>query len=231
MPTAADVMTPDVVSIGPETSVKEVAELLYSRDISSVPVVDVEGRVLGIVGEGDLIGHAAIVGERRRSWWLSLFSDEGATAQDYIKTHGRTARDVMRSDVVTVEERATLAEIVEVMEHHQVRRVPVVRAGKLVGLVTRGNLLRGLAALTSPRPSGDDRTIREQLIRELEGKPWAHLLDVTVENGVVHLHGTVQGEDERRALQLAAENVAGVKRVEDHLTPWSSAPIRLSGEG
>jgi CBS domain-containing protein len=232
MLTAADVMTRDVLSIDPEKPVRDIAELLYTRRISGVPVVDDNGGVIGVVSEGDLIAHAAIVGEHHRSWWLSLFEDEAVTARDYLKAHGRTARDVMTTNVVSIEETATLAEIAEALHRHRIKRVPVIRGGKLVGIVTRGNLLQALATLkTEPPRTVDDRTIHDQLMRELRDQPWAHVLDVKVENGVVHLHGTFQTDDERRALRVAAENVPGVKRVEDHLTPWSSAPIRYSGVG
>lgn len=232
MLTAADVMTRDVVSVDPEKLVRDIAELLYTRRISGVPVIDATGRVIGIVSEGDLIAHAAIVGEQHRSWWLSLFADESVTARDYLKAHGRTARDVMTTNVVSIEETATLAEVAETLHRHRIKRVPIVRGGKLVGIVTRGNLLQALATLKTepPRPV-DDRTIHDQVMRELRDQPWAHVLDVKVENGVVHLHGTFQTEDERRALRVAAENVPGVKRVEDRLTPWSSAPTRYSGVG
>ena len=232
MLTAADVMTGDVVSVGPDKPVRDIAELLYTRRISGVPVVDANGGVIGIVSEGDLIGHAAIVGEQHRSWWLSLFEDESVPARDYVKAHGRTARDVMTTNVVSVEETATLAEIAETLHRHRIKRVPVVRGGKLVGIVTRGNLLRGLTTPeTEPPGRVDDQTIHDQLMRELEDQPWAHVLDIIVENGVVHLHGTFQTDDERGAFRIAAENVPGVKRVEDHLTPWSSAPTRYSGVG
>jgi CBS domain-containing protein len=232
MLTAADVMTRDVVTVDPEKPVRDIAELLYTRRISGVPVVDANGRVIGLVSEGDLIAHAAIVGEQHRSWWLSLFADESVTAGDYLKAHGRTARDVMTTNVVSIEETTTLAEIAETLHRHRIKRVPVIRGGKLVGIVTRGNLLQALATLkTEPPRTVDDRTIHDQLMRELRDQPWAHVLDVKVENGVVHLHGTFQTEDERRALRVAAENVPGVKRVEDRLTPWSSAPARYSGVG
>ncbi len=233
MLTAADVMTTDVVSITPDTPVRDIAELLHTRRISGVPVVDTGSRVIGIVSEGDLIGHAAIIGERRRSWWLSLFADESLSARDYIKTHGRTAGEVMTTNVVTVDEAATLADLAETLARHRIKRVPVVRGGKLVGIVTRGDLLKGVATLRRAEPptSVDDRTIRDQLIAALEDQPWAHVLDIIVEDGVVHLHGTIQSEDERQAFRVAAENVPGVKGVKFHLTPWSSAPIRYSGEG
>jgi CBS domain-containing protein len=227
MLTSADVMTADVVSVEPDTPVRDIAQLLYTRRISGVPVVE-QGRLIGIVSEGDLIGHAAAIGEQRRSWWLSAFMDDSLSARDYAKTHGRTARDVMTSNVVTVEETTTLAEIAKTLERHRIKRVPVVRNDTLVGIVTRGNLLQGLANLeVKPPTSVDDRTIREQLIAELRGQAWAHLLadDIVVENGIVRLSGIVQSEDERRALRIAAENIPGVKSVEDHLTFWTPAPI------
>lgn len=232
MLTAADVMTTDVVTVDPDKTVSDIAGLLCTRHISGVPVVEADGRLIGIVSEEDLIGHAAVVGEPHRSWWLSLFTDEAVTARDYAKAHGRTARDVMTSDVVTVEATNTLAEIVGILHRHRIKRVPVVRGGRLVGMITRGDLLKPLAALKpEPPKSVDDPVIQEQLMRELRSQPWAHVLDVKVENGVVHLHGTFRTDEERRALRVAAENVPGVKGVEDHLTPWSSAPIAHSGEG
>ena len=234
MLTAADVMTTDVVCVDPDTPVQSIAQMLYTRRISGVPVVDADGAVVGVVSEGDLIGHASVVGERRRSWWLGVFGDESASARDYVKTHGRTARDVMTADVVTVEEAATLADVADLLQRHRIKRVPVVRGGKLVGIVTRGNLLQGLASLKpppQPAEGADDQTIRTRVMDALRSQPWAHLIDVQVENGIVHLHGTYQSDDERRALQIAVENVPGVKGVEEHLRPWSSAPIRHSGEG
>ena len=126
MLTSADVMTADVVSVEPDTPVRDIAQLLYTRRISGVPVVE-QGRLIGIVSEGDLIGHAAAIGEQRRSWWLSAFMDDSLSARDYAKTHGRTARDVMTSNVVTVEETTTLAEIAKTLERHRIKRVPVVR--------------------------------------------------------------------------------------------------------
>jgi CBS domain-containing protein len=227
MLTAADVMTTEVVTVTPDTPVRDVAELLYTRRISGVPVVE-HDRVIGIVSEGDLIGHVAAIGEPRRSWWLGLFTNESASARDYAKTHGRTARDVMTASVVSVAETATLAEIARLVERHRIKRVPVLRDGKLVGIVTRGNLLQGLATLKpEPFQPADDATIREQLVAEFRDQPWAHLYtdDIVVENGVVHLHGTVQTEDERNALRIAAEGIPGVRGVEDHLTAWTPVPI------
>src|SRR3954447_19830123 len=134
MLTAANVMTTEVVSVAPDTPVQEVAALLYTRRISGVPVVAAD-RVIGIVSEGDLIGHAAAIGEPRRSWWLNLFADESLSARDYAKTHGRIAQDVMTPSVISVEETTGLAEIARTLEQHRIKRVPVVRDGDLVGIV------------------------------------------------------------------------------------------------
>ena len=233
MSSAADVMTCDVVSIGPDKPLQEVARILYENRIDRVPVVDVDGHMIGVVTAGDLIGHAAVIGERHRSWWLTLFADEDVTARDYLKAHGRTAGDVMTRDVVTVEETATLAEVADSLHRHRADQIPVVRDGRLIGVVSRRDLLLRLVnAKAEPiRISADDHTIREQLLRELKSQPWAHVLDLQVENGVVHLHGTVQTDEERRALWVATENTPGVVAIEDHLTHWSSAPIRHAGEG
>ncbi len=220
MLTAADIMTRDVVTVTPHTSVRAIAQLLCTRHISGVPVVDREKRVIGIVGEGDLLGHAEVAGERRRSWWLNAFVNSNALARDYIKTHGRVAADVMTPTVITVASAASIAEIARILERHRIKRVPVVDGGKLVGIVARGDLLQALAmaGIATKPTSVDDRAIRERLFAELESQRWAHLLtkNIVVRNGVVHLWGVVETPEERHALQIAAENVPGVERVEDH---------------
>ncbi len=220
MLTAADIMTRDVVTVTPDTSVRAIAQLLCTRHISGVPVVDREKRVIGIVGEGDLLGHAEVAGERRRSWWLNAFVNSNALARDYIKTHGRVAADVMTPTVITVASAASIAEIARILERHRIKRVPVVDGGKLVGIVARGDLLQALAmaGIATKPTSVDDRAIRERLFAELESQRWAHLLtkNIVVRNGVVHLSGVVETPEERHALQIAAENVPGVERVEDH---------------
>ena len=220
MLTASDIMTTDVITVAPETPIIEIAKLLYTRRISGVPVVEPDGRIIGIVSEGDLMSHAQAVGEQRRSWWLSVFSEQSMMARDYVKTHGRVARDVMTSDVVAIAPETSVPEIARTLEQHRIKRVPVVRDGKLVGIVTRGNLMQALAvADTSRAASLDDRTIRERLLAELDAQPWTNMLvkNIVVQDGIVHLWGVVDTEDERRALRVAAENVEGVRGVEDHL--------------
>jgi CBS-domain-containing membrane protein len=229
MLTAADIMTKDVVSVTPETPVRDIAHLLYTRRISGVPVIDAERRVIGIVSEGDLITHEAVVGEQRRSWWLTLIAEENALARDYAKTRGQRARDAMTADVITVTEDAPVPEIARLLERRRIKRVPVVRDGKLAGIITRGNLLQAMATRDIRQPvSAEDRAIRERLIAELERQSWSrlHTKNIVVENGVVYLWGFVESADERHALHVAAETIPGVKRVEDHL---ASAALTSSG--
>jgi CBS domain-containing protein len=188
--TAADVMTREVVTVGPETSVQEIAQILHAKRISAVPVVAAEGSVVGIVSEGDLIGHVSAIGEQRSSWWLTFFSDNSTLAREYSKTHGRSARDVMTREVISVAPTASLADIAKTLERNRIKRVPVIDNGKLIGIVTRGNLLQALATVNIAQAAGaDHRTIRERLLAGLEPQPWAHLLskNIIVQDGMVHL--------------------------------------------
>ena len=221
MLTAADVMTRAVITVKPETSTHETAKLLCDHHISGVPVIDDEERLLGIVSEGDLIGHAQLAGEQRPSWWQTFLNGPTVLAQHYAKSHGRTASDVMTDEVVTVLETTSIADTARTLEQHRIKRAPVLRDGKLVGIVTRSNLLQVLATTDVSKPMNvADRIIRERLNDELEDQSWAYLLskNIVVDNGVVHLFGIVQSNEERHAIRLAAENQAGVKAVEDHLS-------------
>jgi CBS domain-containing protein len=220
MLTAADVMTTDVITASPETSVRDIAALLREKRISGVPVVTSDNTVVGIVSEGDLMRHAEIVGEQRHSWWLRLFDHPNALAHEYAKAHGRVARDVMSSDPITVDAAVSLAEIARILESHRIKRVPVVRDGKLMGIVTRANLLQAMATVEVAKSATvNDRAIREQLLKSLAAQSWANLglKNIIVQDGVIHLWGFVENEEERRALRIAAQNVPGAKSVEDHL--------------
>ena len=223
MLTAADVMTTDVITVSPETPLPDIAKLLHARRITGVPVIDPTGAVIGIVSEGDLMKHVNVIGEQRRSWWLTLFAGQTVLAHDYAKTHGRRAQDVMTSEVISMAPKASLVEIASTLERHRIKRVPVVQDGRLIGIVTRSNLLQALATSDVSKPASlDDRTIRKQVLAELDAQPWARMLlkNIIVENGTVHLWGLVKDDEERRALRIAAENTPGVKAVEDHLSPY-----------
>jgi CBS domain-containing protein len=218
---AMDVMTRDVITVGPNTGVSEIADLFLRRRISGVPVVDAEGRLLGIVSEGDLVRRVETDTDERRSWWLDLLTDRNAQAASYAKTRGKKAEDVMTVDVVTATEDTPLRAIAGLMERHRIKRVPIMRDRRLVGIVSRANLIQGLASrdVMATTVSRDDEAIRESVLRELKAQDWASLLtkNIVVTDGVVHLWGFVRSEEERRAIKVAAENTPGVKGVRDHL--------------
>jgi CBS domain-containing protein len=232
---AMDVMTTNVITVGPDTSVQEVAKMLSERSISGVPVVDAENRLVGILSEGDLLhrvetGTERRVQRRRRSWWLDTIGSDEELARDYVKSHGRTAKDVMTREVVTVSDTTDLAEIANLLETKRIKRVPVVRDGKLVGIVSRANLVRALAAVGNQLTgdlAADDRTIRERLLAELREQPWVHTwaADIIVREGVVHIWvSDDRPEEEKQALRVAAENIAGVRGVEEHIVPAPMIP-------
>lgn len=221
---ARDIMTTDVVTVSPDTRIEKIATLLWERHISGVPVTDEEGRIVGIVSEADLMHWGEPTPQR--SWWLTLFADVEALASRFVKTHGSTAKDVMTSPVVTVTEDMPVTNIARLREERRIKRVPVVRDGYVVGIVSRADLVRGLAArgLNPPRHEAqNDGAIRDQLLATLKGEPWATdlpSLSIVVDHGVVHLWGIVRSEEVREALRVAAEGVVGVLAVEDHLFLW-----------
>src|SRR5271166_93171 len=218
---AMDVMTSEVITVDADASVQAVAKLLAERGISAVPVVDRENRVIGMVSEGDLLHRTETGTERRRSWWLDMMASTNKLAGDYIKSHSGKVKDVMTRDVISVTETTPVADIAVLLETNRIKRVPVVRDGKLAGIVSRANLVRALG-MTINEPSGteaDDRTIRDKLLAELKAQRWAEVspANVTVKDGVVHLWSSYLSEQEKRALVVAAENIPGVRRVEDHM--------------
>lgn len=225
---ALDVMTTTVISVKPETTVRDAAKVLADRRISAVLVIDAQGTLVGVVSEGDLIHRAELdTHEHRRSWWLDLFSSDRKAA-DYVKSHARTVQDVMTTDVISVEDVTPLREIAHILETHRIKRVPVMRAGRVVGIVSRANLVQALAsAPEQPAPDvpATDRAIREALKRELEGQPWAFAgRNVVVRDGVVHVWGTFHSVEAVQAVRVAAEAIPGVKRVEDHTEPYPAMP-------
>jgi len=216
-----DVMTTKVITVRPDTPVSEIARLLVENRISGVPVIDEENRVLGIVSEGDLIRRLEDTDDgRRRSWWLELLASPERRAEQYVKAHGRLARDIMTDIVTVIDEGATLAEAARLLEEKQVKRLPVVRDGKLVGIVSRADLLRALALAPPQEAKLDDRTIRERLMAELDkaGLGYQPYVNIVVSDGVVHLWGFVGSAAEAEALVLAARNVEGVVSVDSHLS-------------
>ena len=216
---ARDIMTPTVLSIRPDASVAEMVQLMLDNRISGLPVVDDHGELVGIVTEGDCLRRAETGTERKRPRWVQFLIGPGRLADEYVRTHSRKVAEVMTQPAITITEETPLEEIVHLMETRRIKRVPVVRDRKVVGIISRANLLQALASAASNIPSGapTDATIRNQLMNELAGQPWAPQLNVTVRNGVVDLWGVVLAAHQREAAMVAAENIAGVKAVRSHL--------------
>lgn len=217
---ASDIMVTDVVSVAPDATIADAAALLLKHRISGVPVVD-NGRLVGILSEGDLLRRVESRTERRRSWWLEMFTGTDTLAAEYVKSHGNKVRDVMTTDVVSAPHDASLADIADLMERHHIKRIPVVRNGTMVGLISRANLLQALASMRGSvaAPSVDDRAIREEVLNRIKAAPWgvAWGLNVTVKDGVVDLWGGVTSEEQKSAIRIAAETMPGVKKVNTNL--------------
>jgi len=217
---AGEVMSRNPIAVSVETGLAEAVRLMLDHRVSGLPVVDGQVGLVGILTEGDLLRRGEIDTAGRRSRWLDLLATPGRLAGDYVRTHARRVGEIMTRDVVGVAEDAPLAEVVRLMERHRIKRVPVVRDGALVGIVSRADLLRALRRLlvAEAETAADDETIRQHVLAELARAPWAPRgLAVGVENGVVTLDGVILDEKTRRALRVAAENVPGVKAVVDRL--------------
>jgi CBS-domain-containing membrane protein len=217
----ADVMTRNCITIAPDATVEEAVNLMLSRHISGLFVVDKTGDLAGVITEGDLLRRDELGTERNRPWWLRLLASPARQAADFTQANGRHVRDVMTEDVLTVAQDAPLEEVVATMEKHRIKRLPVTADGKVVGVVSRADLLRALIGRvrnTEPLAT-DDRTIRTAILDALEAQSWAPMttLNVTVAEGVVELWGTITNDEERRAIRVVAENTPGVKAVNDHL--------------
>ena len=219
---ARDVMTPDVISVGPDMPVAQVAKLMVDNRISAMPVVK-DGKLVGIVSEGDLFRRAELGTERHHSHWLEMFASGTSLAWDYVKSHGQTAGDVMSRDLVTVAPATPLGEVAHILETRHIKRVPVLEGGRLVGIVSRANLVQALATKPAPSTSDatvNDRKIRNALFEEMHRHKWAFApteANVTVEDGVVYLWGFINSEKVREAMIIAARGIPGVKRVEDRM--------------
>ena len=214
------VMTRKVISVGPETTVVEAAYLMLRNHVSGLPVVDEVGAVVGIVSEGDFLRRSEIGTPRKRGRLLTFFLGYAGSAEDYVREHGRKVSEVMTPSPITVSEDTPLPELVSLMEKNNIKRLPVVRDGKLVGIVSRSNLLQAIASLSRdvPDPTADDDHIRRRIIDEIEKHAWRPIgLSVIVRDGIVHLGGAITDERSRQAAIVAAENVQGVVKVHDHL--------------
>jgi CBS domain-containing protein len=217
---AGDVMSRNVVSVGREATIADAIRLMLDNQISGLPVID-GGRLVGILTEGDLLRRSETGTERHRPRWLEILMGPGRLASEYVRTHGRRVEEIMTRDLVSVTPDTPLDEVVALMERRRVKRVPVLDGDIPVGIVSRADLLRALARTLEEEPAvvaGDDE-IRERILAELAKVSWVPRdgLTITVTDGVVGLDGVILDDQEREALRVAAENVPGVRAVEDRL--------------
>ena len=227
-PTARDLMTPDVVTVPPETPVMAMARLLSDRGISAVPVVNPAGAVLGIVTEADLIRRLAGEEDKPSSWFGALFSDPASQAERFARTHGVTAKDLMTEKVVAVTPETTAAHIAHMMEEQKIRRVVVLEGDKLRGIVSRADLLRALVTPAHEDAELSDERVRRAVMAAMKKEPWTDTFYTMVEvkEGKVTFHGFRRSDAVQKALRVLAENVPGVKSVEDDTQPM---PIFIYG--
>jgi len=215
-----DAMTPNVICVGADEPVLKAARLMLQNRISGLPVVDKDGELVGMVTEGDFLRRGELGTQRQRPKWLEFIVGPGKLAQEYTHSSGRKVEEIMTPDPWTIGENETLEAVVDTMERHHVKRLPVTRGGRMVGIVSRANLMHALASLSRDVPApppGGDSAIRDKILAAIAKQDWAPRVNVIVKNGVAELHGVITDDRERAGLIVATENVPGVKHVRDHL--------------
>ena len=223
---AKDIMTSPVVSVEVDATVVQAAQIMLQKRISGLPVVDKDGRLVGLVTEGDFLRRIETGTQHQRPRWLEFLVGPGRLASEYTNFRARKVEDVMTRELLTANEETPIEKVVDLMDKHRIKRVPVVRGRHVVGIISRANLLQALASLSpEAQPSTqDDENIRSLLLAEFERQGWAHMplvyVNPIVLNGIVELWGTITDERERQAFIVAAENIPGVKAVRDHLVPF-----------
>jgi len=220
---ASDVMTVDVVTVAPSASVQEVAKLLLAHRISALPVADQNGSLVGIISEGDLVRRTELGTDHRSSWWLDILANRSneELATQYVKSHSRRVEDIMTREIITATPATPLRDIAKLLEKHHIKRVPIVADGRLVGIVSRANLIQALASQRKPdQPdTTSDAAIRDKIMAQFKSQPWSKhsTLNATVQGGTVELWGTVGSDAEKEAARVAAELVPGVQVVENNV--------------
>lgn len=219
---ASDVMVTDVITVTPESDVPTVATLLLTNHISGAPVVDGQGKLVGMISEGDLLRRSEAGTAHERPWWLRLLMGRELLAGEFLKEHSRRVGDLMTRDVVSAAPDTPVADIATLLERHRIKRVPIVEGGTVVGIVSRANLIQALATFRKkalePQPIADIE-LRETVVSRLKSEPWVrpNLINVTVTDGTVDLWGIVGSAVEKQALRVAVETVPNVKAVNDNV--------------
>ncbi|MDP3958782.1 MAG: CBS domain-containing protein [Pseudorhodobacter sp.] len=216
---ARDIMTTAVVSVPQDARVEDAITLMLSHHVSALPVIGDKGLLVGLISEGDLMRRLRDEAAPRRSWWLELFGGTTQSNEDFIKARSHRVTDVMTRDVVSVTEETPIGEIAGLLEKKRIKRVPVLRDGRVVGIVSRANLLQALARIdtaTLPKPTSDDRALRVRIGEALTEVPGiaVNLVNYTVESGDVAVWGVADNDYVEKAVRVAVENVPGVRSVD-----------------
>tara|TARA_R110002072_G_scaffold42703_1_gene120556 strand:- start:189 stop:884 length:696 start_codon:yes stop_codon:yes gene_type:complete len=216
---AKDIMTTSVISVPQDGTIADAVRLMLDHHVSALPVVDAAGDLKGLISEGDLMRRVRETDDKRRSWWLEVLGGMRETAQDFVQINSHHVNDVMTRDVVSIAENTPVGEIARLLEKNRIKRVPVLRAGQVVGIVSRANLLHALSALPDDAlqtPTEDDRVLRTDIAQALKAVPGAavNLINYTVEKGHVAVWGVADSDFEENAIRVAVENVPGVQSVE-----------------
>ena len=226
---AKDIMTADVVTVTPATTIRETAQVMVEHRVSALPVLTGDGAIVGIVTESDLLHRSETDTERKRKWWLNIITDTDTRAAEFIKSHAQHVQDVMTRVVVTVSEDTSLADVADILDANQIQRVPVTRNGELIGIISRTDLVRALA---QSRPDTeeerlDNGALHDVIKEAIRKQDWINsaFMNYSVNNGIVRLFGFVETESQRRAMKVLVEAVPGVKQVEDdlRLRTWQTA--------
>ena len=236
---ADEVMTRDPKTIAPDATVAEAVRTMLEARVSGLPVVDGGGRLVGVITEGDLLARAELGTEKKRAKWLEFLFGPGRSAENFVQSHGRRVDEVMTRTPIAVAPSAGLDEVVGTMMDKRVKRLPVVDGGRLIGVVSRADVLRALsgafAATPAPSVAVGDAELVAAVRAALAGQSWAPAtsLDIRAENGTVSLWGSILDERQRGAVRVAVENVAGVRAIVDHMVwvePFSGTVVGAPGD-
>ncbi|AFL52510.1 CBS domain-containing protein [Sinorhizobium fredii] len=211
---AKDIMSKNVLSLSPEHSISHAARMMLENRISGLPVCDNSGKLVGILSEGDLLRRAELGSAAGRG----QVSDR-PEPEAFIKGHSWRVGDVMTRDVVTVDEDVPLGRVAAIMAANEIKRIPVVRAGAMVGIISRSDILRTITEATPDVVAVGDEAVRRAVLARLCSDLGLDRgsIDVTIENGNVSLWGQVESEAIREAARVAAETISGAGGVRNRL--------------
>ena len=220
-----EIMTRDIIAVAPGATIHRAAELLADHGISGLPVVDDQGALVGILSEGDLILRQRP--RPRPSFWRAFFQDGERLAREYQKAAGTTVAEVMTTTLIVIRPDAPIEAAAALLDGHKIRRLPVMEEGRLVGIVSRGDLVKALS--TAPAPavaSPSDTALCAEMKTRLAREPWVsnRAIVVQAKDGVLALWGLVSTEAEKSAIETMARAVPGAKGLESHLVVQAEIP-------